>query len=79
MNATRVVPSVSALLLFEQMSSRSDEGVLSISDSLMLAIERRREDMSNGDELHELLTASYVLPHPDGGWVINQPEEVTIA
>ena len=69
----QIKPSPEARHLFNRMVARSNVGLhLPLAQCLALSVSRARcgEDPSACQEIHELLSAAWIGPADDGGWLL---------
>ena len=68
----KVQPSPAARKLFNVMVARSTELHLPLAQCLALSVNRARsgEDPTACQEIHELLSAAWIGPAEDGGWLL---------
>jgi hypothetical protein len=71
--AITISPSPAARQIYNMMVLRSDEGHLSLAQSIALSVQlkRRGEDTTVGESVAELQEADWITPVSDGGWQIS--------
>jgi hypothetical protein len=70
--AITISPSPAARQIYNMMVLRSDEGHLSLAQSIALSVQlKRRGDNSVGESVTELQEADWITPVSDGGWQIS--------
>ena len=67
---TRITPSASARDLFNKMVARADNLHLSMSSTLELAVDRKRQGRNDAEEIYELQHEAWVQQARDGGWLL---------
>lgn len=70
--AISISPSPAARQIFNMMVVRSDEGYLSLAQSIALTVQLKRmdEDSEVGTAVGELQEADWIFPMSDGGWMV---------
>lgn len=71
--AISISPSPAARQVFNMMVVRSDEGHLSLAQSIALSVQLKRmgEDGEVGSAVAELQKADWITPMSDGGWMVS--------
>lgn len=71
--AISISPSPAARQIYNMMVVRSDEGHLSLAQSIALSVQlkRRGESSTVGNAVAELQDADWIAPVSDGGWQIS--------
>jgi hypothetical protein len=70
--AISISPSPAARQIFNMMVVRSDEGYLSLAQSIALTVQLKRMDGDSevGTAVDELQEADWISPMSDGGWMV---------
>lgn len=71
--ALAISPSPAARQIYNMMVNRSDEGHLSLAQSIALSVQLKRRGCDNqvGTAVAELQDADWISPVSDGGWQIS--------
>jgi hypothetical protein len=70
--AVSISPSPEARQIYNMMVVRSDEGHLTLAQSIALSVtlKRRGDDTQVGTAVAELREADWISPVSDGGWMV---------